>query len=165
MESLLKRIVPLLVLFLITKPGHSQIELQFGLKKIQVPGNEICSYTVNRSSHLTKCYLDIKNEILLYTSVEFKDGVAVRIEMLECNMNDLDKSSCSLGVSDQKSTYTPGEIYIIYLYTMKDKVSISSTVYGFPDTPATVEKSSVGRIHFRNQKVAEDVFENFFVEK
>lgn len=165
MESYLKRIVPLIVLFLLTKPGNSQIDLQFGTKKIQVPGNEICSYTINRTSHLAKCYLDIKNEILLYTTVEFKDGTPVRIEILECPMGDLDKSSCSLGISDQKSTYTPGEIYIIYLYTIKDRVSISSTVYGAPDVPATVERSSVGRIHFRNQKVAEDVFENFFTEK
>lgn len=165
MESCTKRILPFFLFLLIAPSVYSQTDLMFGTKKIQVPGNEICSYTVNRSSHLAKCYLEIKNDILLYTTVEFKDGNPVRIEMVECKMEDLDKSSCSLGVSDQKSTYTPGEIYVIYLYTLKDQVSISTTVYGAPDSPATVEKSSVGRLHFRNAKVAEDIFANFFAQQ
>lgn len=165
MESYMKRYLPFILVLLIYKSANAQTDFQFGTKKVQVPGNEICSYTINRTSNLAKCYLDIKHETLIYTTIEFKEGNPIRIEMLECKLEDLDLSSCSLGISDQKSTYTPGEIYVIYLYTLKDQVSISSTVYGAPDVPASVEKSSVGRLHFRNQKVAEDIFENFFIQK
>ncbi len=158
--DVMKRIFTPLILFILFTPLlFSQNEIKFGDKKIKIPGTEVCSYTVNKNSHITKDYLDIKNGQLLYTVVEYDQGIPVHIEITECNMKDMDKSSCSLASSDQKSTYTPGNIYVIYLYTKADAVSISTTVYDSPNGQATIQKSSIGRIHFRDQSVAENCFD------
>ncbi len=162
MESIKKGLTVFFLSSLMISSLLSQNELKFGDKKIHIPGNEICSYTVNKNSHVTKCFLEIKNGNLLYTTVEYDQGTPVHIEMTECKMEDLDKSSCSLGSSDQKSTYTPGSIYVIYLYTSHDQISISTTTYGSPSAAANIEKGSVGRIHFRDFATAQTCFDTYF---
>jgi hypothetical protein len=161
MESIKKGLGIFFFLLLVIPSLFSQNELKFGDKKIYIPGNEICSYTINKNSHLTKCFLEVKNGYLLYTVIEYNQGQPSYVEITECKVEDLDKSSCSLGSSDQKSTYTPGSIYVIYLYTLKDQVSISTTVYGHPDSLANIEKSSVGRIHFRDLTAAQNFFDTY----
>lgn len=162
MEASKKVLTTTLFSVLISATIFSQTNLMFGSRKIQVPGKEVCNYTVNKNSHIAKDYIDISNGILLYTVVEYADGKPVRIEMTECKLSDLDKSNCSLRESDQKSLYTPGQIYILYLYTIKDQVNISTTIYDSPDAVATIMKSSVSRLHFRDHLVAESYYDNYF---
>ncbi len=162
MEARKKVLITTLFSFLISTSLFSQTDLMFGTKRINVLGNEVCSYTVNKNSHIAKDYLDITNGILLYTIVDFVDGKPVRMVMIECKLADLDKSNCSLRESDQKSEYTPGQIYVLYLYTLKDQVNISTTVYESPDAVATIMKSSVSRLHFRDHKVAEGYYDSYF---
>ncbi len=162
MEASKKLLTTTLFSVLLCTSLFSQTDLMFGTKKISVPGKEVCNYTVNKNSHIAKDYLDINNGILLYTIVEFADGKPVHIEMTECKLADLDKSNCSLRESDQKSLYTPGQIFILYLYTLKDQVNISTTVYDSPDAAATIMKSSVSRLHFRDHKVAESYYQSYF---
>lgn len=163
--DVIKRISTRLLLILIFTPSlflFAQTEVKFGDKKIKIPGSEICSYTINQNHHLAKDYLDLKNGQLYYTVVEYDNGIPVHIEITECKMTDMDKSSCSLASADQKSTYTPGEIYVIYLYTKKDEVNISTTIYDSPNGTATVQNSSVGRIHFHDWAKAESFFDANF---
>ncbi len=162
MDSVKKLFPPLLFLLFLQHGVYSQTELMFGKQKIKIPGNEICSFTINKNSHYERCYLEIKNQILWYTIVEFDQGNPVHIEMTECNLAELDKSSCSLGVSDLKSSFTPGQLEVIYLYTSKDQANISTTVYPAPDSPATIEKASVGRLYFRDHSKAEICFNTYF---
>lgn len=162
MEASKKVLITTLFSVLISTGIFSQTDLTFGSKKIKIPGKEVCNYTVNKNSHIAKDYLDITNGVLLYTVVEYVDGKPVHIEMTECKLSDLDKANCSLGASDQKSVYTPGQIYILYLYTLKDQVNISTTVYESPDATATIERSAVGRLHFRDHAVAESYYESYF---
>ena len=162
MESFKKVLLIFIAIILIKPVIFSQNELMLGNKKIKVPGIEICNYTVNKNSHINKHFLDIKNGILLYTVIEYSQGVPVHLEVTECKMEDLDMSSCSLGASDQKSSYTPGAIYIIYLYTLRDQVSISTTVYDSTDNPANIQKTAIGRIHFRDYQVAENYYNAYF---
>jgi hypothetical protein len=162
MDSIKKIFIGAVYILTMSPTVFSQNELKFGEKKIKIPGSEICSYTVNKNSHIDKDYLEIKNGRLLYTVVEYDQGVPVHIEMTECNIADLDKSSCSVGSSDQKLTYTPGAIYVIYLYTSKDQAIISTTVYDSPNGPASIQNSSVGRLHFKDYQVAQTCFDNNF---
>lgn len=162
MNSTRKSILLLGLYVLCASIVSSQTELNFGKKKIKIPGNEICSFTINKNSRYERCYLEIKNQDLWYTVVEFENGNPVKIEMTECKLNELDKSSCSLGVSDLKSTFTPGQLEVIYLYTSKDLTGISTTIYPSPDAPATIEKASVGRIYFRDHNKAEICYNTYF---
>lgn len=162
MNSTRKSILLLWLYVLCAVIVSAQTELNFGKKKIKIPGNEICSFTINKNSHYERCYLEIKNQDLWYTVVEFDNGNPVKIEMTECKLNELDKSSCSLGVSDLKSTFTPGQLGVIYLYTSKDLTGISTTIYPSPDAPATIEKASVGRIYFRDHNKAEICYNTYF---
>lgn len=162
METCKKVLITILFSVLLNAAVFSQADLMFGSKRIKVPGKEVCNYTVNKNSHYAKDYLDISNGILLYTIVEFVDGQPVHIEMTECKLADLDKSNCSLKESDQKADYTPGKIFVLYLYTVKDQVNISTTVYDSPDATATIMKSSVSRLHFRDHQVAESYYDNYF---
>ena len=164
MDSMKRLCTPLLTLALLYAyhTGYSQTDLLFGSQKIKIPGTEICSFTINKNSHYERCFLEIKNENLWYTTVEYEQNKPVRIEITECRMAELDKSSCSLAASDQKAAYTPGQVDIIYLYTSKDQVSISTTIYPAPDSPATIERSSVGRIYFRDHHTAETCFNTYF---
>jgi hypothetical protein len=162
MEASKKVLTTTLFSLLVSTTIFSQTDLMFGTKKIKVPGKEVCNYTVNKNSHIAKDYLDISNGILLYTVVEYADGKPVHIEMTECKLADLDKANCSLGASDQKSLYTPGQIYILYLYTLKDQVNISTTVYESPEAAATIMRTSVSRLHFRDHLVAENYYESYF---
>jgi len=162
MESVKKWYFPILLLLLLQQGVYSQTELMFGKQKIKIPGNEICSFTINQNSHYERCYLKIENQNLWYTMVEFDQNLPVHIEMTECNISELDKSSCSLGVSDLKSSFTPGQLEVIYLYTSRDLANISTTIYPSPDVPATIEKASVGRIYFRDHSKAEICFNTYF---
>jgi len=152
----------LILLLTVSSLLHSQQDLYFGKNKIHIVGSEVCSYTVNKNSHYNRHYLDIRDGEIHYTIVEYEQMVPVHIEITECKLEDLDKSSCSLALSDQKSSYTPGSIYILYLYTSRDQVSISTTIYPSPDQPSRVEKSSVGRIHFRDESKAQACFDTNF---
>jgi hypothetical protein len=162
MDSVKRCYLALLLMGVLSLGAYAQTELSFGKAKIKIPGNEICSFTINSNSHYERCYLEIKNENLWYTVVEYDQGNPVHIEMTECNLAELDKSSCSLGISDQKSSYTPGQLEVIYLYTAKDRTNIATTVYPSPDSPATIERSSVGRIYFRDHNKAEICFNTYF---
>ncbi len=162
MNSIRKSLLPILIFILGSPVLIAQTELDFGKQKIKIPGNEVCSFTVNKNSHYERCYLEIKNQNLWYTTVEFDNGTPVKIEMIECKLDELDKSSCSLGVSDLKSTFTPGQLDVIYLYTSKDITSISTTTYPAPNVPATIERSSVGRIYFRDHDKAEICYNTYF---
>lgn len=162
METSKKVLITTLCALLISNVVFSQNDFMFGDKKIRIPGSEVCNYTVNSNSHMAKDYLDITDGVLLYTVVEFEQGTVVHIEMTECRMENLDKGNCSLGSSDQKSTYTPGQIYVLYLYTLKDQVNISTTIYQSPNESATVQSSSVGRIHFRDLSKAEICYNTYF---
>jgi hypothetical protein len=162
METTRKVLVTALFSILVSSAVFSQNELMFGSKKIKIPGNEICNYTINKNSHLAKDYLDISNGVLLYTQVEYEQGKPVHIEITECRMEYIDKKNCSLGASDQKSTYTPGQIYVLYLYTLKDEVNISTTIYESPEKMSIIENNSVGRLHFRDLAKAELCYNTYF---
>lgn len=162
METRKQVLITTLCFVLVSTTLFCQNEFTFGTEKIKIAGSEVCNYTINKNSHFAKDYLDIKNGILLYTAVEFEDGKPIHIEMTECKLTDLDKKNCSLGASDQKSIYTPGQIYVLYLYTLKDQVSISTTIYESPNSAATVQSSSMGRIHFRDHQIAENYFSQYF---
>jgi hypothetical protein len=162
MDTVKKLYLPLLLLIFFQQSVYNQTELTFGKQKIKIPGNEICSFTINKNSHYERCFLKIENQNLWYTVVEFDNGNPVHIEITECNLSELDKSSCSLGVSDLKATFTPGQMEVIYLYTTKDQANISTTVYPSPDVPAIIEKASVGRIYFRDHNKAEICFNTHF---
>jgi len=152
----------LMLLMAFSLQVFSQQDLSFGKNKIRIDGNEVCSYTVNKNSHYNRHYLDIQNGVVHYTVVEYDQMIPVHIEITECKLGDLDKTSCSLALSDLKSNYTPGLVYVIYLYTSRDEVNISTTVYNSPDQPAVVEKSSISRIHFRDQIKAQECFDRNF---
>lgn len=162
MDVIKRRLTLFLLIILVSSPIFSQNEITFGKKKIKISGTEICSYSINYNSHITKDYLDIKNGILLYSVVEYDQGVPIHIEITECKLTDMDKSSCSIATSDQKSIYTPGLIYILYLYTSADQVSISTTIYDSPNRPTNIQTSSVGRIHFQDLATDENCFDNNF---
>jgi hypothetical protein len=157
MDTVKKLYLPLFLLILLQQGVYSQTELMFGKQKIKIPGNEICSFTINQNSHYERCYLKIENQNLWYTMVEFDQNIPVHIEMTECKLDELDKSSCSLGISDLKSSFTPGQLEVIYLYTSRDQANISTTIL-----PATIEKASVGRIYFRDHSKAEICFNTYF---
>jgi len=150
-----------LFLFVPVISVFSQTELAFGNKKIRISGEEIMGYKINANSHVVKDYIKVNNGTLLYTSVEFEGNIPVRIELTECNITDLDKSSCAVAFSDQAALYYPGRFYILYLYTNKDAANIITTIYDDPSSMAIVHKSSVARLKFSDEKAARNFLEEY----